>query len=82
MHWVAIAPQAQGRGLSKPLLAAVCRRIRELGDDRAQLGTSTWRIPAVNLYLHFGFVPHIRHDEDRAAWRGIESYLKTEIGPL
>ncbi len=59
-------------------MSAVCKRIAELGDERAFLGTSTWRIPAINLYLHFGFVPHIRHEDDRAAWREIEPLLKSD----
>jgi len=69
VHWVAIVPQYQGRGLSKPLLAGVCERLRELGHDRAYLTTNTFRVPAVRLYFQFGFGPRIKTDQDVLAWR-------------
>ncbi len=71
IHYVAVIPEFQGRGLSKPLMTVVCQRLRELGHDRAYLATSTARIPAINLYLAFGFVPLSRTEEEAAAWREI-----------
>ncbi len=56
VHWVAVVPQFQGRGLAKPLLAHVMLRLRELGHDRAILDTSTERPRAIALYEGFGFV--------------------------
>src|SRR5436190_8726355 len=35
VHWVALLPEYHGRGLSKPLLGAVCTRLRDLGHVRA-----------------------------------------------
>ncbi len=68
VHWVAIMPQYQGRKLSKPLMTEVCRRLRELGHDRAYLTTLAARRPAIQLYLRFGFVPLIRNEIERAVW--------------
>ena len=76
IHWVAILPAYQGRGLAKPLLTAVCLRLRELGHTTAYLTTSAARIPALNLYLEFGFAPLIRDETERAAWQEIESHLR------
>ena len=45
VHWVAIVPEMQGRGLAKPIMSAVCHRLRELGHGRAYLTTTTVRIP-------------------------------------
>jgi GNAT superfamily N-acetyltransferase len=73
VHWVAIVPQYQGQGLSKPLMTAICHRLRELGHDRTYLSTSTARIPAIKLYLRFGFEPMIRTMEDEAIWRQVLS---------
>ncbi len=79
LHWVAIAPAMQGRGLSKPLLSAVCRRIKELGDARAYLVTSTARIPAINLYARMGFQPDIRCPEDLAVWRAVQEHVRLPL---
>lgn len=68
VFWLAILRHYQGQGLGKPLLGAVCKRLRELGYDRACVITGTGRLPAVGLYLQFGFQPEIRTDEDRAIW--------------
>ncbi|MBI2924610.1 MAG: GNAT family N-acetyltransferase [Verrucomicrobia bacterium] len=72
VHWMAIVPEWQGKGLGKPLLTALCNRLRELGHTRAYLITETVRVPAIKLYLKFGFVPDIRGDADRAAWQDVQ----------
>ena len=80
LHWVAIVPEFQGQGLSKPLLSIVCNRMKELGHVRTRLVTSTARIPAVNLYLSFGYVPFIRTSQDEEAWKALQQRLKYRIG--
>jgi len=80
IHWVALLPDWQGRGLSKPLLSVVCRRLHSLGHRRAYLTTSTGRPRALNLYLGFGFCPEIRGPSDIEAWKSIESELKWPKG--
>lgn len=56
VHWVAIVPEFQGRGLSKPLLSQILLRLCELGHARATLDTSWQRPRAIALYEQFGFV--------------------------
>jgi GNAT superfamily N-acetyltransferase len=68
VHWVAIVPSRQGQGLAKPLLSAVCNRLRELGHSRTYLITETVRVHAIKLYLKFGFGPVIRDAKDLSAW--------------
>ena len=51
VHWMAIVPEWRGKGLAKPLVTAVCNRLRELGHTRAYLITEAVRVPAINLYL-------------------------------
>lgn len=75
VHWVAIVPQFQGRGLAKPLLWSVCRRLQEAGHTRAYLTTSTARLPAISLYHRFGFRPEPRTEEEAAAWRQVANRL-------
>jgi mycothiol synthase len=69
VHWMAILPVFQGRGLGKALLSAICRRLRELGHGRAYLSTSSARLAAIKLYLRFGFAPMMLSEEDEAAWK-------------
>ena len=71
LHWVAIVPEFQGQGLAKPLLTTVCQRLSELGHRRTYLNTSPRRIPAINLYLEFGFVPEIKDIHDSQVWDDI-----------
>ena len=77
VHWVAIHPSAQGQGLAKPLVGLVCTRLHELGHERAYLNTSSVRIPAISLYLQFGFVPKMRRDRANTlrAWRQVSEWL-------
>jgi len=75
VHWVALIPAYQGRGLSKPLLARVCQQLHACRYPRAYLVTSTARLPAINLYLQFGFVPWIRSSTDQAAWQDLAPYV-------
>lgn len=75
IHWIAIEPDHQGRGLGKPLLSVTCLRLQELGHTTAELGTSSARIPAVNMYLRFGFKP-VADDESQAeGWREAAKYI-------
>lgn len=77
VHWVAIHPAHQGRGLAKPLLGLVCARLRDLGHERAYLNTASARIPAISLYLQFGFVPQMRRDREATlrAWQQVSERL-------
>lgn len=65
IHWVAIKPAYQGRGLSKPLLSKTCLQLINLGYTKAYLTTSSLRPIAVTLYNKFGFriVRHIEPKE-------------------
>jgi len=78
VHWVAIVPEMQGRGLARPMMTLVLNRLRELGHRRAYLTTATVRTAALNLYLKFGFVPEIRSETDRLAWLGVRHSIRPD----
>ncbi|MBQ9327131.1 MAG: GNAT family N-acetyltransferase [Solobacterium sp.] len=57
MHWVAVSKNAQGNGLSKPLIAKLLSRMDELGFTHVKLPTQTTTWLACRIYLDFGFRP-------------------------
>ncbi len=71
VHWLAVLPEWQGRGLGKALLAATLRRLQELGHSRIYLITETVRRRAIALYLEFGFTPDLRTERERHDWRQV-----------
>jgi len=75
IHWVAILPEFQGRGLSKPIMTVAMKRLASLGHRRAMLTTATPRLPALKTYLDFGFVPDLRREKARRAWRLVAEAL-------
>jgi GNAT superfamily N-acetyltransferase len=82
IHWVAILPAFQGRGLAKPLMTAACQRLRRLGHSRAYLVTSTGRVEAICLYLLFGFTPDIRNNRDAAVWKKVMDRIDCQHGKV
>jgi len=78
VSWVAIVPAHQGRKLAKPLLSVVMTRLaRTYG--KAYLTTQTTSYPAINLYLSFGFRPHLIHESCEEGWALMEEALQRKI---
>ena len=75
IHWVAVRPAYQGRGLGRAALDFVLRRLVKLGHERAWLATSTGRLPALKLYLDAGFVPDLDPPGAREAWQVVRAAL-------
>jgi ribosomal protein S18 acetylase RimI-like enzyme len=86
VHWVAVSPAHQRRGLGRYLTEAACTRMRELGADTAYLTTGSENTPAVQLYLGLGFSPEVRSSEERDAWqalaRGLEPRFRAQLEGL
>jgi len=79
IHWVALVPAAQGQGLAKPMVGAACALLHERGYREACLETNTRRLPALNLYLALGFVPFVRSEAERRAWRAVAPQLRSPV---
>ena len=75
IHWVAVRPAFQKRGLARAALAFALSRLAELGHERAWLATSTARLPALKLYLDAGFVPDLEPLVAREAWESVRAVL-------
>jgi ribosomal protein S18 acetylase RimI-like enzyme len=76
VHWVAVSPAHQRRGLGAYLTETACTRMRELGARTAYLTTGSENIPAVQLYLALGFRPEVRSPQERDAWRTLARVLE------
>jgi mycothiol synthase len=72
---VAVDPMHRSHGLGKALTVAVLRRFRERGFRRAVLQTDDFRLPAIRLYLGFGFRPSMTHESHPGRWREIYRQL-------
>ncbi|HZJ56625.1 MAG TPA: GNAT family N-acetyltransferase [Clostridia bacterium] len=75
LHWIAIVPGYQGRGLGKPLVAKAIRRIQK-SHKRAYLTSQTTSWKAINMYLDFGFRPLYAFDDCPKAWELLADKLK------
>ncbi len=74
LHWVAIVPAFQGRGLAKPLVSASMALMR--GRHRsAYLTTQTTSWIAVKVYLDFGFRPAFDQPDSERAWAVVAELL-------
>ena len=60
IHWVAVKPEHQGRGLAKALMTKAFDTLNRIYDGgEVYLITQTWSYKAINMYLEFGFEPYL-----------------------
>lgn len=78
IHWIAIHPNYQGRGLAKPAMTVAMKRLKQ-SHHRCLLNTSTGRIVAIKVYLDFSFYPYLERDNSQEAWSEVASVLKHPI---
>ncbi len=74
IHWVAVRPAYQRRGLARAGLSYAMNRLAEW-HDRCYLDTATRRLPAIGLYLDYGFVPDLEPVGAEEAWRRVSEEL-------
>ena len=75
VHWVAVRPAYQGRGLAKAGLSYVMQRLAKW-HERSFLDTSTEREVAIRLYLDFGFEPDLTPAGAWEVWSKFASTVK------
>lgn len=77
VHWLAVRPDHQRRGLAKALMTRALT-VMARHHASAMLDTSSGRPWAARLYLDFGFLPEPSDLEDvarRAAWRAVQGVI-------
>ena len=74
LHWVSVSRDAQGKGLSRPLIAHTLHRLQALGYKELFVPTQTTTWVAAKLYLDFGFRPVPENlEEDYFGWRMLKT---------
>ena len=90
VHWVAVAPEEQGKGLCKALMTLLMDLYRKNNlTGGLYLTSQTWSYKALNIYRQFGFKPYTGpqlpgwkpttddyEQETREAWNLIEQKHK------
>jgi ribosomal protein S18 acetylase RimI-like enzyme len=74
IHWVAVRPAYQGRGLAKAAVTHVMNSLAQW-HQRARLRTSSGRLAAIKIYLDFGFLPDMTQKDAPRAWRIVRAAL-------
>jgi ribosomal protein S18 acetylase RimI-like enzyme len=74
IHWVAVQPECQAGGIGKAMMTMAMKRLAK-EYDTAYLRTSSTRIPAIKLYLDFGFLPDMDADGAKEACAHVRSQL-------
>lgn len=70
LHWVGIKKEAQGKGLSKPLITHVLHIMKDLGYTRTKIHTQTNTWLACKVYTDLGFSPEKENFlKNRAGWK-------------
>lgn len=73
VHWLGTQPGHAQRGLGSALMARVLHDFVGRGYRDAVLETDDDRLPAIALYLKFGFIPvyEVKGEDHRRRWSGI-----------
>jgi|SRR5947209_2233705 len=69
LHWLAVLPGHQHRGVGSALVTATLRRLRELGYQHAYLTSASVRKEALRLYRALGFRTASRGDVETVSCR-------------
>jgi ribosomal protein S18 acetylase RimI-like enzyme len=75
IHWIAIRPAFQGLGLGKAALAHALRQLAKW-HERCLLITQSRRLPAIRMYLNFGFLPDLSRPGAAVGWREVKAQLQ------
>jgi len=68
LHWIAVSPGHQGRGIAKAIVSRLLDLYNELGyGGYIYLTSQTWSYRALNMYAGFGFRPYM--GEKPVNWR-------------
>ena len=80
VHMIAADKNYSGKRLGYEITAAVLRRLRQDGFEKAELNTDDFRLPAIKSYCKLGFIPDLSRDETmRGRWEKIYEIFGWEL---
>ena len=80
VHMIAADSDYSGKKLGYEITAAVLRRLRGGGFEKAELTTDDFRLPAIKTYNNLGFIPDLSVDDTmRERWENIYKILGLEL---
>ncbi|WP_062269886.1 GNAT family N-acetyltransferase [Endozoicomonas arenosclerae] len=80
LHFVAMKPRYQGRGLIRPLLEATLDTLQQFHTEY-WLTTQPRSVKGIKLYLDYGFLPVVENEEDSRVWKHLFKVLGREWRP-
>ncbi|SCJ47294.1 putative acetyltransferase [uncultured Clostridium sp.] len=75
LHWVAVRPEYQGKGIARALVARALYAFAQAGEAPVYLHTQTWSHGAIRLYRKLGFEVVRQPDFSPKACRDFEAAL-------
>ena len=81
IHMVGTHPWASGRGAVKYAMEAALKCANDMGIKEVHLTTDDFRLPAIRVYLDFGFEPVEDDDEMVQRWAAVREKLAAYVKP-
>ena len=78
IHWVAVWPAFQNRGLAKGMMTFAMNRLAQW-HELTYLRSQSKRTGAIKLYLDLGFLPDMDADGAAEAWCEVAKHLKHPV---
>lgn len=71
LHWLAVLPEYEGKGLGKSLVSKAIDEMLE-NHESAYLKTQTHNVHAIGIYYKAGFSSYQRGLEDKSKWMAVD----------
>ena len=78
IHWVAVHPGHQGKGIANAMITKLMGIFLKLNHKHAIVTTENFRVTALKIYLKFGFSPCPRNEIEEQSWVEINANLREE----
>ena len=70
LHWIAVKPEHQGKGIAKAIVARLLDTYNRLGYSKyVYLTSQTWSYKALGIYMNFGFTPYMGEKPEK--WKSV-----------